>query len=86
MIRPYFGQRATLDIPQMAESRSFNAYSVGATLFVESDVPQPIQIFNALGIRVFGPRATAYLRLADLPKGLYLVKVGTQKAQKVIVH
>jgi hypothetical protein len=85
MIRPYFGYRATLDIPTADAAPSFKAYALGNTLFVETEMPQPIQVFNAIGRVVYNQMGTS-IQLSNLPRGLYLVKVGAQTAKKVIVN
>lgn len=86
MIRPYFGNKATLGISSDSETASIRAYAVGSTLFVHTDSPQPIQVFDALGRRVHSQHNAATVRLSNLPHGLYLVKVGTQAVKKVLVH
>ena len=85
MIRPYFGQKATLDISQPEVSTSFKAWVSEGTLSVECDVPQSIQVYDALGRRIESKNGITCLRVAHLAKGLYLVKVGAQ-TKKVVVY
>ena len=85
MIRPYFGQKATLDIIQPQASTSFKAWVSNGTLSVECDVPQSIQVYDGLGRRIESKAGITSLRVAHLVKGLYLVKVGT-RTKKVVVY
>ena len=86
MIRPYFGHRATLDVHNVAEAHNFKAYAVGNTLYVETATPQPIQVYNTLGRLITTQSAATSLRLPNLPSGLYMVRVGSQSAKKVLVR
>ena len=85
MIRPYFGQKATLDIIKPQASTSFKAWVSNGTLSVECDVPQSIQVYDGLGRRIESKAGITSLRVAHLVKGLYLVKVGT-RTKKVVVY
>ena len=85
MIRPYFGQKATLDIIQPQASTSFKVWVSNGTLSVECDVPQSIQVYDGLGRRIESKAGITSLRVAHLVKGLYLVKVGT-RTKKVVVY
>lgn len=86
MIRPYFGHRATLGVCDADIAHGFKAYVMNGILYVETDTPQPIQVFDALGRRVRSQQGTTAMRIADIPHGLYLVKVGSQAGKKVVVY
>jgi hypothetical protein len=86
MIRPYFGHRATLGVCDADIAHGFKAYVMNGILYVETDTPQPIQVFDALGRRVRSQQGTTAMRIADIPHGLYLVKVGSQTVKKVVVY
>ena len=86
MIRPYFGNRATLSISDAAEPSYLKAYAFDGVLYVNMGAPQSIQVFDALGRLIHSQHNAATLRLPNLPHGLYLVKVGTKTVKKVLVH
>lgn len=86
MIRPYFGHRATLDACGFDVVNDFKAYSMDGTLFVETPTPQPVQVFDVVGRRVRSQQGGNVIRFTNLPRGLYLVKVGSHVAKKVFVH
>ena len=86
MIRPYFGVKATLGINSTDEMGNTKVYVRGNTLFVETGISQPIQIFDALGRCVHKQVGVSSLQLPNLPAGLYLVKVGFHTIKKVIVY
>lgn len=92
MLRPCFGQRAFVTAPQVDESVAFaRVWSEGSVIKIRSQVGcgQPVQVFDLMGRRVF------FLPVADgcklevqtpsLRPGLYLVRIGTAAAHKVIV-
>ena len=85
MIRPYFGQKATLDISQPQALPSFKTWVSNGTLFVECDTPQTIQVYDGLGRRIESNVGITSLQVAHLVRGLYLVKVGSQ-TKKVVVY
>ena len=59
---------------------------MGSTLYVETDEPETVRVFNRLGQLVCGRMGVFQLQLPNLPAGLYLVKVGDQVAKKVVVY
>ena len=85
MVRPHFGYRATLAVPHTVTS-SAKVYAVGSTIYVETDTPQSVQVYNTLGRLIHTQSVTTSLSLSNLPRGLYLVKVGSQIVKKVIVY
>ena len=89
MLRPYFGQRATLGVGEVPESSSSRVYAVGSTIVVELTTPTPVTVFNTLGQVVYSTtpaRPNALVEIPNLKTGLYLVKVGAEVPHKIVVY
>lgn len=88
MLRPYFGQRATLAIGEVPVSNA-KAYALGRTIVVEPSAPSPIIVFNTLGQVVYKASTAlpnAKVEIRNLKAGLYLVKVGAEAPHKIVVY
>lgn len=88
MLRPCFGQRATVAINSTEETPS-NIFAEGNRITVETQNAAPVMIYNALGQLVFQSRlsaATQRITTPALPRGLYLVRIGEAAAKKIILY
>ena len=88
MLRPYFGQRATLAVGEVPVS-STKVYALGRTIVVEPSAPSPIIVFNTLGQVVYKAATTlpnAKVEICNLKAGLYLVKVGAEALRKIVIY
>ena len=88
MLRPYFGQRATLAVGEVPVSNA-KAYALGRTIVVEPSTPSPIIVFNTLGQVVYKASTAlpnAKVEIRNLKPGLYLVKVGAEAPHKIVVY
>ena len=88
MLRPCFGQRATVAINSTEETPS-NIFAEGNRITVETQNAAPVMIYNALGQLVFQSRlsaATQRITTPSLPRGLYLVRIGESAAKKIILY
>ena len=88
MLRPYFGQRATLAVGEVPVS-STKVYALGRTIVVEPSAPSPIIVFNTLGQVVYKAATTlpnAKVEIRNLKAGLYLVKVGAEAPRKIVIY
>ncbi len=86
MIRPYFGDRATLEVGSAEMQHDFRAFVNGNTLVVETNTPQVIRVYNSIGVLVSSRDRATVMRLPNLSRGLYLVRVGSQAVKKIIVY
>lgn len=89
MLRPYFGQRATLSVGEAADGSRSKAYALGNTIIVEPTASSPITVFNTLGQVVYSTAAllpNAKVEIRGLKAGLYLVRVGTDAPHKIVVY
>lgn len=85
MLRPYFGQRATLG----ATSPDFapvSASVINGSVVVKSADNQPISIYDIHGRKMCQLTPSPVQNVSPrLPRGVYFVRVGMHPAQKVIV-
>lgn len=62
-------------------------YAHGSHIVIESAVAQPVAVYNVMGQQVLQAHlAQGRTLLPSLPQGLYLVKVSTAPAQKVLLQ
>lgn len=69
-----------------AEPAPWRIYPVQGTLVVERAQGEPMAVYNVLGQKVYATdRCTQRTVTSVLPQGLYMVRIGTSEAQKVMV-
>lgn len=89
MLRPYFGQRATLGVGDVAECFSSKVYAAEGSIVVETMRPSPIVVFNTMGQIVYMAASTMQndrVEIMNLRPGLYFVKIGTDVPHKLFVN
>ena len=87
MLRPAFGQRATLAIGPQTD-KTFTAFRQGNCIVVRTTAPAPITIYNIMGQKVFessSQHTSTQCTTHPLPAGLYLVRVGNSPAHKIAI-
>lgn len=85
MLRPYFGVQATLcinDSPEMARGK---VTVCGKRITITTQENQPITIFDAMGRLILSTRCQGEYTSHILPKGIYLVKIGSSNPVKAII-
>ncbi len=88
MLRPYFGQLATLGVNSLPDDSRTHIYVQDGRIVVSADQWGRVVVYDVMGREVFhaalGPSCHS-LRTDALPKGVYLVRVGSHAAKKVVV-
>lgn len=83
MLRPYFGAKATVGISSVGAS--FRVSVQHSRITVCQDGHAAVAIYDSMGRQVFAALGSAQVQTPALPQGLYLVKVGSLPAQKVMI-
>lgn len=83
MLRPYFGQQATVAINPIPESQETVTRQL-SSIVIDSPVPAAVSVFDQMGRKIFSGHGT-HLITPSLPCGMYFVSVGNQKPQKIII-
>lgn len=87
MLRPAFGHRATLGITPPDPSAP-RIYALGSRIAVETSQSAPLTVYNLKGQPVHQsrtPDGPSRSTTQPLPAGLYLVRLGNNTAQKIII-
>jgi hypothetical protein len=96
MIRPYFGQKATVGLTDINQSEPiYHPYPNPASqqINIQSSDSEPIksvEMFNAMGKMVYGAKNSNIIDVTTLPNGIYILKIYSQNNRtslhKVIVN
>ena len=87
MLRPAFGQRATLAIDTPGTD-SFTAFRQGNSIVIHVPSSEHIVIYNIMGQKVYeflSPHTGTQCTTQPLPSGLYLVRAGNAPARKIAI-
>lgn len=76
MLRPYFGAQALVDVPATASPASFHVRVTDRSIRVENADSRKVRVYDLMGRLVSAD---------NLRPGVYLVRVGSSAAQKVVV-
>jgi hypothetical protein len=86
MLRPYFGYLEPLAIDARSHVSPVQAYAQGGHIFISSSLEGKVTVYDLMGRPVFRTTCThSQIVTPALPRGIYLVKVGSSPAKKVVV-
>lgn len=87
MLRPYFGHKAAVGISNL-DTPSFSVFAQPGTIVVETELPEPVVVYNTFGqvVATSITPAMGHIVFSNLRKGLYLIRQGSLPAKKVIVY
>ena len=87
MLRPAFGQRATVAIDS-PKANTLTAFRQGSSIVIRTANPTHVAVFNIMGQKVYEcttQRTATQYTTQPLPAGLYLVRAGNAPAHKIAI-
>lgn len=84
MLRPYFGQKATVGIADITDHSGVTVKTQGSRIVIDQAQLADVAVFDMMGRCVYSARGISMLT-PPLPSGVYWVRVGTSFAKKIII-